>query len=1136
MKTKLKDNWYWIIIGGFILFAIAVFAILGEDSVIAVHDNLDLFIPQYEMMRTAGNFWGHSTIVGFLAGQSRDYLPSEFNLVTIIYMILPAYAAYVTCYILKIIITIVGAYLFAKDVLKENYVNYKPLIFLVGFAYGILNLFPNFGIPFASIPLLLFIMHKIVIKPHFGWFLALFAYPFISYFSYLGIFFIGYICVYFVYKWIKDKKFPARVLISIIVLSAGYIACEYRLFATMLFSDVESIRETMVRQPISGSEIFKEMLNGFTKGDMHTESVHTYFVMPVCLIFFVIQTAIYIKNKEIKKIFTDYFNGVMLFIVFNSVMFGAFNYEPFRHLFEVILPPLKGFEFARTEFSNPFLWYLAFFIVLKRMYDLLPKFKWVANVMAVIAVFVIVLSGTRFNDLYNTAYDQYCQFRNGKPSNSLSFGEFYSTELFEKAKEDINYTGQWSVAYGFYPAVLEYNGINTLDGYLGYYEESYKECFREIIAPALERIPESKAYYDNWGARCYMYSGTNVSIVNAYRDYSYTDEDIYIDLDAFKYNGGRYIFSRLKLNNAEEVGLELVNIYTDENSPYTLYLYKTKSRYMSKEHSGIPYEDRELTYDIALMDSIIAEFREVIDSANEADSTDYTDEEIQYYLGRLDEYETELDKLSEVYCIYDIASNMDVTVDTYDETKEQVYSNYMDYYDLYGALIRDMILSPAKSILQVRYPEYILAARAEYEDMTKEEKDRVLKIQSLQDEYLTTVAEDFYYEYDGVEWNMDTLLEHAEELDYDVLIEIYNGIMKEKGLCVGEIYKELVQLNTEIAKEKDYDDYAEYAYINGFARDYTPSDVKSLCKEIRKNRKYIQKAERSVNGIADNDPGWITQDDTETFEYIQPYLEKVSPELNEAMEYMLENNLYNLEVSSTKPDMGYTMSLDYSGDAYIFDSPYQSVNDFYTYVHEYGHYNRMFHEHEGIFRSQHNLDMSEIHSQGLELLFSNNYVDMFGEEQGLFMQTNEVFNILNTVCETAMVAEFEIYAYENPDASIEELGKKYSKLLKQYGYGDGEGESYEWVNITHLFEQPLYYISYATSALAALDIYTVSFTDYDYACEKYMEITALPSGSGYRNLLQCTFLPDIFEKGNTSMIIQTISKKIQEQANEIHNG
>ena len=80
--------------------------------------------------------------------------------------------------------------------------------------------------------------------------------------------------------------------------------------------------------------------------------------------------------------------------------------------------------------------------------------------------------------------------------------------MFEEIKEEIEYDGEWSVAYGMHPAVLQYNGIATLDGYLGFYEQEYKEAFRKVIAPALESNEWSRAYFDDWGARAYVFSAS----------------------------------------------------------------------------------------------------------------------------------------------------------------------------------------------------------------------------------------------------------------------------------------------------------------------------------------------------------------------------------------------------------------------------------------------------------------------------------------------------------------------------------------------------------------------------------------------------------------------------------------------------
>lgn len=575
MLRKLVSRWYLFIVAGFILFAALVFALCGEKSMIAVHDNLDLFIPQFQMMKNTGTFWSHGVDVPFLGGISRDTLPAEFSLYTMLYMILPAYPAYIAGYLLKIVIALFSCILLAKDVLGEGYEGYKPLVYLSGLAYGILNVFPAFGIPFASIPLAVYLVRKIYRKPAVRWYGALFFYPFLSYFSYFGLFILAYMAVFFFWVWVKEKKFPVKILEAVLVLAAGCIACEYRLFGTMLLGDEVTIRATMEAGSFTAGEIINTIGEVFTRGMFHAESVHTYLVLPVCSVYFFYLNISYIRDKNVKGIFHDVYNLLALVLVFNSVVYGIYYWEGFRNVVEALCPPLTGWQFNRTVFFSPFVWYAAFFFALKGLYDSRKQAGAVlANLLALGAVLMIVLSGTRYNDLYHTCFNQAYVLIKGNQTDQLNFGEFYSAELFEEAKKDIGYEGQWAAAYGFYPAVLEYNGIATLDGYLGFYSQSYKEAFRRIIAPALERVEESREYFDSWGARAYLYSGTDLSIVNASRSYSVTDRDIYIDVDAFKELGGRYIFSRIELTNAQEKGLTLAGTYRNDSSPYVLYVYQ----------------------------------------------------------------------------------------------------------------------------------------------------------------------------------------------------------------------------------------------------------------------------------------------------------------------------------------------------------------------------------------------------------------------------------------------------------------------------------------------------------------------------------------------------------------------------------
>ncbi|MBQ6805861.1 MAG: hypothetical protein IJO97_00320 [Lachnospiraceae bacterium] len=582
MKKLVQQKWfvgltkYWFLfpIIGFLLLAGGVFFYFGEKSYIAVHDNMDLFLAQFQMLKNTDSFWKHGVDVPFLGGISRDNLPSELSLYSMLYMIFPAYTAYILGLLLKIVIAMVSFRLLAKELYPEKFETYRPLIYMTGFAYGIINFFPAFGFAFASMPLAAYLLIRVYKKPSKWLYVALFLYPLVSYFSYMGIFILGYLVVAIIRLSIKDKKPAWSLMVGLVALALGYVVCEYRLFGQMLLSDEVTIRSTIVNPSLSILEVLQEIFTVWKDGIFHADGVHKKVVLPICIVYFIGNNAYYIWKKQPKKILHDTFNFVMLFLVFNSIIYGLYDFEPLRTLVETIVPPLEGWQFNRTIFFNSFLWYAALFLILKRFYDAGIWQTWIANVIICIAVLVIILEPSRYNDLYYTCYYRAYEHFHGEEVDNLDYGQFYAVELFEEIKEDIGYDGEWSVAYGLHPAILEYNGIATLDGYLGFYSQQYKEDFRKVIAPALERMEPTRIYYDDWGARAYLYSGTDLSIVNATKTVYATDYDIYIDTQALRELDGEYIFSRLALTNAAEKNLKLLGEYTSEDGSYTIYVYQ----------------------------------------------------------------------------------------------------------------------------------------------------------------------------------------------------------------------------------------------------------------------------------------------------------------------------------------------------------------------------------------------------------------------------------------------------------------------------------------------------------------------------------------------------------------------------------
>ena len=621
----ISKFWSFILVGLFLICTAALYMTVGGNSYIAIHDNLDLFIPQFQMMRNDGTFFALEADTDFLNSISRNVLPSEFSLYTVLYMILPSFKAYIAGYYIKIIIAMVGSGLLAYNILteegldtwvkrgvyyihpvKRDYTNVVSLTVLISFTYGILNLFPAFGIPFASIPLIIYFLRKAYLEPSFWMFLLIFCYPFLSYFSYHGIFIMGYLVIAIIWIWIRKHKFPWQLALGLVLLAAGSVICEYRLFATMLFSNEVTIRSTMVEANLSVIEILKEIAASWASGMMHANDAHLYIVLPTCVIYFFYLNSKYIKDGNSIGIVHDYYNLCALGIAFNSVVYGLYNSGVIRTVFETIVPPLKGWQFNRTIFFNPFLWYASFFIVCYRIIldasqgGMEPKKSLIIKIstylLVLLAIVVVMFQPAlpfgqtaRYDDLFYTAYGQYYRHCHNGESNrdNLSYKEFYDTELFESLKAEIGYKeGEQCVAYLMYPAQLEYNDISTLDGYLGFYSQDYKNKWRQVIAPALDMQPTSAAYFDESGIRCILFSG-NYESVPMYSGTlgGITEDDLYIDSKALYDLGCKYVFSRVKITNAEDVNLSL--IASGQGEAYKVYVYELSEPDIVEENEEI---------------------------------------------------------------------------------------------------------------------------------------------------------------------------------------------------------------------------------------------------------------------------------------------------------------------------------------------------------------------------------------------------------------------------------------------------------------------------------------------------------------------------------------------------------------------
>lgn len=582
----LEERWYLLLAAGCIGLEALVFFWFGEESYLTVQDNLDLFVAHFQVLSHWDGWFARHAVMPMLGGIDRNSLAGEWNLYNLLFVLLPPFPAYMTGYFLKIFLALFSFTALAKDIYGERYAGYRGSVWATGLCYGLLPLFPAYGLCFASIPLAVLILRKLYRRAParpgsagrtwFWWYAALFCYPVLSYFSYFGFFLLAYLVCAVILVSVRDRRFCGRLAAAVPVLAAGYVCFENRLFAQMLFSDEVTIRSTMVDTNLDLRGVLGQVREAFLTPVFHAASDHLTLVLPVCALFLIWRAAELWRGKALRRLFHEGFFGVMGLIVFNCLIYGLYFCGPFRELFEALVPPLKGFQFNRTVFFNPFLWYAAFFLVLKYLYD--RKKRWLArlaNLLACGAAAVILLTPAVYNEFYWTCYHQTYRAVKHTEVNLLNYREYYSEALFEDILADIGYDGEYAAGYGLNPAVLEYSGVATLDGYLGLYPQSYKEEFTKLIRPAYDRVKEWQTYYGEWGARAYLYAGSGESIYNPYRNQPLSDTHLYIDPDQFRRMGGRYLFSRYALSDMEQMGFTLRGVYTHPQSPYTVYLYET---------------------------------------------------------------------------------------------------------------------------------------------------------------------------------------------------------------------------------------------------------------------------------------------------------------------------------------------------------------------------------------------------------------------------------------------------------------------------------------------------------------------------------------------------------------------------------
>lgn len=271
-----------------------------------------------------------------------------------------------------------------------------------------------------------------------------------------------------------------------------------------------------------------------------------------------------------------------------------------------------------------------------------------------------------------------------------------------------------------------------------------------------------------------------------------------------------------------------------------------------------------------------------------------------------------------------------------------------------------------------------------------------------------------------------------------------------------QILVELIQVRNEIAAHAGYDSYPAFASDYYYYRDYTLDQLNDYLEDIR-----IELAPIYQQVWEEIDLPQVSSQ--ETLDYVSSAAERMGGAVQQAVQLMLDAQLYDIAPSSSKYRSSFELYLPSYGEPFLFIDPQETAVDFLNLAHEFGHFCNDYAT-DGYAPG---IDVCEFFSQGMEYL-TLCYSPANAELTGFKLQDS-----LATYVEQACFAQFEqeMYQIAPEQLSVKALCDLYASVSQAYGYDSSDYNRYDFVYIEHFYTSPMYIPSYILSNDAALQLY-----------------------------------------------------------------
>ena len=512
---------------------------------------------------------------------------------------------------------------------------------------------------------------------------------------------------------------------------------------------------------------------------------------------------------------------------------------------------------------------------------------------------------------------------------------------------------------------------------------------------------------------------------------------------------------------------------------------------------------------------------------------------------------------SEAFAEYNTAANL-ANIHYTCDTRDAYWKAEQDFFDANGPAVTNASVEISRAFLANPHVDALTekfgtTCVAGMKNAVLSMDDRTVELQQ-QFNALVSRYQQIYggalVELDGKQLTIPQLGPYKEDLDPAVRRAAYEaeaGYFDAHRAELDELYGEIVKNLNAQARVMGYHDYSELSYVRMNRIGYGPEEIRKfrdqVANDVVPQLQKVMALRAKRTGIArptftdlpimfkDGNPkpipGYKARMDAARTMY-----HELSPETAEFIDFMQDNELFDVESRPGKMSGGYMTSLPSYKAPFIFANWNNTSGDVDVLTHECGH------AFEGYVAERDpaipadlecpGMESAEIHSMAMEFLTAPWHHLLFGRDTDKYalLHAEDSFVFLAYGCE---VDEFQHIMYQNPDLTPDERNAEWLKLEKKYRpwidfdnlpfYGRGAG----WQRQLHIYECPFYYIDYCLSTMAALQFFLLSLTDHKDAWQRYLRLVRRAGMASYTELLETAGLKVPFEEGSIKGIAQQMT-------------